>query len=541
MIGRRKGPDPTEVLAAVATVDELAADRLGDEITGPAGDLRARSEGRLGVAPDHTVVALLGPTGSGKSSLTNALAGAEVVTAGVRRPTTSETTAIIWDDEGTDLLEWLEIDRRVRVDGGHGVPGLVLLDVPDFDSIAADHVAEMERIRRRADVLLWVTDPEKYADASLHDQIDAAHEGETGVLVVINKADRLTEAEQRATTTDLTRILAERDLAKAEVVSASATTGLGVDGVAGMLRGRAEERSAALDRLLDEAGRLGAELSTVLGPDDVVDRVDRRRRDLLDELADAAGIETVTDAIVRGHRRDGLAVMGWPITRWVAGVRAHPLRRLGLVSGNRAVASGGDGPVRRSSLPEMSGVQRTRVDGAIRASVDRVADGVPEPWPRRFDDAAHPAIDDLADGLDVALGRAASEADLHRSSPAWWQPIGWLQGILAIAALAGLLWLLALWGLAWLQLPEPPLPEIRGVPWPTALLIGGLALGWLIGLVMRALLTRTGRFRARRFRARARDELETVAEDAVLGPLRAEAEVHDRLRAAATTMTSTRR
>ena len=47
---------------------------------------------RLGLGVETTVVALAGPTGAGKSSLFNAIAGEELVTAGVRRPTTSSVT-----------------------------------------------------------------------------------------------------------------------------------------------------------------------------------------------------------------------------------------------------------------------------------------------------------------------------------------------------------------------------------------------------------------------------------------------------------------
>ena len=517
-----------QIVEAVETLAVDGFERLPDEVLRPASELRSRLGGRLAVGADHTVVALLGPTGSGKSSLTNTIAGSEVVTSGVTRPTTSITTGIVWDDDSTELLDWLEISQRKRVDGGRGGPGLVLLDVPDFDSIAADHVAEMERIAARADVLLWVADPEKYADASLHGRIAEAHRGETAIVVVLNKIDRLAPDEAAAATADLGRLLRESGLTDAEVLAASATTGQGMDAIGARLARAVESRAAAMARLRSEASRVAEDVDRHLADTDLADRVDRRRGVLFDELADAAGIGTITDAIVRGHRRDGLAVMGWPVTRWTQGLRAHPLRRLGLISGSAAVAST-DGPVRRANLPEMSGVQRTRVQGAIRTTVDRVADGVPEPWPRRFDEIATPNEDDLGNGLDEALGRAARTAEVHRRAPRWWRPIGLLQQLLAIIALLGLLWLAALWLLAWFQIPEPPLPEYRGWPYPTLMAIGGAAVGWLLGLLMRPILTRAGRFRARRFRKLARDEIEAVAHTSILEPLRVEAAAHDRL------------
>ena len=106
-------------------------------------------------------MAVLGATGSGKSSVVNAVVGSDVATTGVRRPTTSSTLACVWGhDEGHELLDWLEVKNRHRVaKAGSGSPerptgslaGLVLLDVPDHDSVALAHREEMERIAESGD------------------------------------------------------------------------------------------------------------------------------------------------------------------------------------------------------------------------------------------------------------------------------------------------------------------------------------------------------------------------------------------------------
>ena len=64
-----------------------------------------RAGERLGHGVEHTVVALAGATGSGKSSLFNALAGADLSTVGVRRPTTSVTSACAWGEDASALLD----------------------------------------------------------------------------------------------------------------------------------------------------------------------------------------------------------------------------------------------------------------------------------------------------------------------------------------------------------------------------------------------------------------------------------------------------
>ena len=79
--------------------------------------MAARAGVRRGLSVAHTVVALAGATGSGKSSLFNALAGAPVAKVGVTRPTTAAAQAAVWDPEGAGpLLDWLGVPRRHVVD-----------------------------------------------------------------------------------------------------------------------------------------------------------------------------------------------------------------------------------------------------------------------------------------------------------------------------------------------------------------------------------------------------------------------------------------
>src|SRR5262249_26073393 len=59
-----------------------------------------RAGERLRLSANHTVVALAGGTGSGKSSLFNALAGASFSPLGVTRPTTRHAHACVWGMQG---------------------------------------------------------------------------------------------------------------------------------------------------------------------------------------------------------------------------------------------------------------------------------------------------------------------------------------------------------------------------------------------------------------------------------------------------------
>ena len=90
--------------------------RLPDALLDDSQTVLERASSRLWLSADHTVVALAGATGSGKSSTFNALTGLELSAVGVRRPTTSWATACVWGADGAeDLLDWLGIPPRHRV------------------------------------------------------------------------------------------------------------------------------------------------------------------------------------------------------------------------------------------------------------------------------------------------------------------------------------------------------------------------------------------------------------------------------------------
>src|SRR3954452_3255484 len=113
----RKEPPLGDRLAGLGQAVEVADGRLELPEVGAARALLAKAGARAALG-DATVVALAGATGSGKSTLFNALSGSEVSTPGVRRPTTGVTHASVWGADGADrLLDWLEVPRRHRVEG----------------------------------------------------------------------------------------------------------------------------------------------------------------------------------------------------------------------------------------------------------------------------------------------------------------------------------------------------------------------------------------------------------------------------------------
>jgi GTP-binding protein EngB required for normal cell division len=512
-------------LSALDEVVQLGRGRLDPPLVEEAARVAGKAGARLRLGAAHTVVALAGATGSGKSSLVNALAGEPVSQVGVRRPTTSAATAVVWgSDRAGELLDWLQVPRR-HAAGEHSpyaAEGLVLLDLPDFDSVRAEHRLEVDRLVELVDLLVWVLDPQKYADAALHDRYLRPLAGHGDVtLVVLNQADRLDPVAREACLADLRKLLAADGLPGVPVLAVSALTGEGLPALQQELGSRAAARKASVQRLEADLGRTAAALRPAC-PDSARSEIRKQDRSaLVDALTDAAGGDTIATAVDRAHRARAAATTGWPFTRWLRKVRPDPLRRLRLPeTPSEAV---------RTGLPGPSAVQRARVDTALRQLTDRATDGLPDPWPGVVRRAATGATAELPDLLD----RTVAGTDLGASRrPRWELPFGFLQAVLAVAAIAGLVWLLVLLGLDWLRFPDPPLPHVGRIPLPTLLLIGGALAGILLALLARRLAAVGGRRRARAARRRLRRRVEEVAEARVLAPVEEELSVHMRLCAA---------
>ena len=252
-------------LEALNEARELAAGALPDDVLDGVLQVLDRASSRRSLSADHTVVGFFGATGSGKSSLFNAVSGEEIATAAVRRPTTSEPLAGIWGAEGSDeLLDWLEVRNRHHASPVPGFAddgtGLILLDLPDFDSTRAANREIVERMVGLVDVLVWVLDPQKYADAAVHNDFLtplASHGAVT--LVVLNQIDRLPEREIPPVLESLKGILARDGLGKVQVIGASAVVGTGVDKVRAAIRQVATQRQA-------QSQRLGADVTQASRP-----------------------------------------------------------------------------------------------------------------------------------------------------------------------------------------------------------------------------------------------------------------------------------
>lgn len=534
-----------ESLSAASTSLASAIKSGGDELpktpVTKASSVVTKVGERTSLVGGHTVVALAGATGSGKSSLFNELVGTDVATVGARRPTTSTPTAGVWgDEEAGPLLDWLGVATRHHVTGakakaganGDGVAGtvgsldgLVLLDLPDFDSRESANRAEAERVLELVDVFVWVTDPQKYADARLHDDyVSALATHDAVTLVVLNQADRLSDSEIEQCVADLTRLMARDGIAKATVIPTSARTGLGLDVLGQRLSNAVSGANAARARLAADVRQSAAALRPAVA--DTEPKIAAKGEgELVDALARAAGVPTVVRAVERDYAMQAVSHTGWPMTRWVQKLRPKPLRRLRLDAG-RGDISVTQADVRsvlgRSSLPPPTPAARAAVDLATRRLSDKAGSTLPTPWGDAVDEAAAPPGNSMSDALDQAV----INTSLRSRTPVWWRVVGIIQILLGLAVLSGVLWFVVLWVLGWLQFPSIETPMWGPVPWPFVLLFGGVVAGLLLALLSRLLAGVGARRRGAVIDGRLRDSISTVADDRILAPVTAVLERH---------------
>ncbi|MGW3944754.1 GTPase [Micrococcus endophyticus] len=561
-MSRRDAPSLAARLEALGTAADLGRDRLPESVVADA-DATVRAAGeRQALSAEHTVVGFFGATGSGKSSLFNALTGRDLARVAATRPTTSEPLAAVWgvgrgqgvdagaDGDGTGegggaaaLLDWLGVRRRhlldeapVLDDGrpgflglghreGADATGLILLDLPDIDSVELSNREITSRLAGHVDVLVWVVDPEKYADAVLHREFLATMGSHAAVtLVLLNQVDRLSVRDRDTVLASLRRMLSGHGLGDVRVLPVSARTGEGLEEVGRQIAAIVERRGVAAERLGADVAARARDLDAASGEGEPAGVGPGDEQRLGRDLATAGGVPAVVRAVEGSYRLRSAKQTSWPVLRWMHSFRADPLRRLHLMPDRPAVRRdrdevGRDPALHRTSLPERTGTQKAVVDGAVRTLVTAAAAGAPEPWAASVRRAGRAHAEQVPDAVDQAI----AATDLGAGHGSWWHPVlNVLQWLALLTAVVGAGWLGVLALAAYLQFPLPPAPVVEGFPIPTLLLVGGLALGVLLALLATPLTRITAASRGRRARRRLEEGTTDVGRRLVVDPVRAE-------------------
>ncbi|GGP02379.1 ABC transporter [Nonomuraea glycinis] len=515
-------------LSALTKIVELGPGRLDQKLLSEAEALLLLAGDRLKLSSEHTVVALAGGTGSGKSSLFNAMSGLELSPTGVRRPTTARTHACVWGLEGAaPLLDWLQIQWRHRfarasaLDKGESqLHGLILLDLPDHDSIRALTDTEADRLIGLADLVVWVLDPQKYADASTHRRYVTELAGHEAVTVfALNQADRLAPEELAELVIDLNDLLRREGVEHPSVVPTSAVTGRGVESLKSVVAGAVSRRRAAIHKLEADLHRLMQRLTKSMPVGEALAApasVDEARRmGLTDALCDAVGVPAVGEAMENVYAERSSQWVGWPYPRWVDKLRPDPIKSLRLEDIGDEIRGITTGSV---------SAQSAEVTNAVQALADGLTVGMHPVWNTAVHRAARSQLAQLPQALTTSLTEVAPQLD---RVPGWWRALKVWQYVLVAGFGLGVAWLLA-----GLLLPGglPSSLQLVGdteaLPWVGLMTLSVLGLGALSGIASRNFVELGASKERERLEREMRRRVAGIAEKMVVEPVETELARH---------------
>ena len=155
------------------------------------------------------LVLLLGPTGAGKSSLFNAIAGRSASRTGVLRPTTRTAVVLAPPEDLAALragsLAGVGPDRIDAIADGALPSGLALVDAPDVDSVEHANRELADRLVEAADLCLFVTTATRYADRVPWAVLERARARGLPLVVVMNRLP-VDEEDRRVVLDDVRRL-----------------------------------------------------------------------------------------------------------------------------------------------------------------------------------------------------------------------------------------------------------------------------------------------------------------------------------------------
>jgi len=215
--------DSTQLIERCDRLAALAGRRLAFPAANPAAEARARQlrdhldgfvRPRVADIDAPLLVLLLGPTGAGKSSLLNTIAGAEVSKAGVLRPTTKDAVLYASEKDADRILAGGRLaaigrDRLKLAAAPAGADGVAVIDAPDIDSVERDNRELADVLVETSDLCVFVTTATRYADLVPWEVLGRVRERGLPLVVILNRVPNDDE-DREAIVADATRLFEEK-------------------------------------------------------------------------------------------------------------------------------------------------------------------------------------------------------------------------------------------------------------------------------------------------------------------------------------------
>ncbi|MGD0374103.1 MAG: GTPase [Streptosporangiaceae bacterium] len=381
---------------------------------------------RLRQSAAPILVALVGSTGAGKSTLMNSLVGMKVSATGIRRPTTNSPVLACHPSDARWFAEnvFLPTLPRVRQQGlampgrdgllvlaaSEGMPeGVALLDTPDIDSVVQAHREFAHQFLDASDLWLFMTSSSRYADAAVWDLLQEARDRGAALAIVLS---RVPEESARPLTAHFDAMLAANGLREARrfmIAETDLTDGTLPPAIYGPVRQwleetavREERRIAVLTQTMSgvlDTFRARVPALAVHAEEQLTLRSELRARV---ESAYSASLAEIDEAT-----RNGSLLRGEILARWQEFTGTGDLLRMLQVRRAGRPA----GRPRRRRMPARANALKSALRGGLETLVASIADRTAEDVVMRWQE--HSAGAALLDGL------AAADAGKSSADPAF--------------------------------------------------------------------------------------------------------------------------
>jgi hypothetical protein len=369
------------------------------------------------------LVALVGSTGAGKSTLMNSLVGMQVSQTGIRRPTTNSPVLACHPSDAHWFAEnvFLPTLPRVRQQGlampgrdgllvlaaSEGMPrGIALLDTPDIDSVVQAHRDFAHQFLDACDLWLFMTSARRYADAAVWELLQDARDRAAALAVVLS---RVPPSAARQLSTHFDAMLEAnglRDFQRFLITETIVTDAMLPAETARPVREWLEATAAADDR------RVAVLTQTMSG---MLDTFRTRIPALAAHAETQFALRRELRAAAHGAYDDQLAALdratsngsllqGEVLTRWQDFAGTGDLMRTLQVRRGRAPG----GKAKRKRLPARAGALRIALRGGLESLIDATANRAAEDAVARWQ--SRPAGAALLSELAAAAGAGRSAA-----------------------------------------------------------------------------------------------------------------------------------